>query len=582
MKLTSPFTRMLVIALAAALLVPAVPGIGQAPDLILHHGQIVTVDAEFSLAEAMAIRGSHLVKVGGNAEVLALRGEETEVTDLKGRMILPGLIDSHTHPGGASMFEFDHPVPTMETIEDVLDYIKSRALLVEPGRWIILQQVFITRLAEKRYPTKAELDTAAPRHPVMFRTGPDASLNSAALQQFKIDRDTAVPEGSKIEKDSEGHPTGIVRNWSSFLSIPQSGRAPTEPDRENQLLALLKDYTTVGLTTVADRAADDSAVERYARLKDRNELPLRVAVSRHVPTQGSLEEAVAVMDRVAAHPLCQGDAMLRIVGIKIFLDGGMLTGSAYMREPWGVSDIYSIEDPNYRGLRFVGQAKLEALVRAATARGLQFTAHSVGDGAVHALIDAYESVSRDVELRPLRPCITHCNFMSLEAIEKMARLGIGADIQPAWLWLDAATLHRQFGEERLRWFQPLRTLFERGVTVGGGTDHMQKIGANRAVNPYNPWLGIWVTLTRQARGFKGRLHPEQSLSREQAIRFYTINNARLLFLDRQVGSLESGKLADFIVIDRNILTCPVDEIRATRVLGTYVSGQPVYRANDRL
>ncbi|HWD40116.1 MAG TPA: amidohydrolase family protein, partial [Fimbriimonas sp.] len=191
---------------------------------------------------------------------------------------------------------------------------------------------------------------------------------------------------------------------------------------------------------------------------------------------------------------------------------------------------------------------------------------------VQALLDAYEEVNRSLPIAATRPCITHSNFMTKEAIDQAARLGVMVDIQPAWLYLDTRTLLAQFGYDRLRYFQPLRTLFEAGVTAGGGSDHMQKIGSLRSINPYDPWLAIWVTLTRRARWHDEPLHPEEALSREQAIRFYTINNARIMFLDDQTGSLEPGKLADFIIIDRDLLTCPVDEIREIKVVATYCGG----------
>jgi predicted amidohydrolase YtcJ len=191
-------------------------------------------------------------------------------------------------------------------------------------------------------------------------------------------------------------------------------------------------------------------------------------------------------------------------------------------------------------------------------------------------MDVYEELNRAHPVRSTRPCITHSNFMSQEAIEKMVALGVVVDIQPAWLYLDTRTLVGHFGYDRLRYFQPLRSIFERGGIAGGGSDHMQKIGSLRAVNPYNPFLGMWITLTRKANHYDGQLHPEESLNREQAIRFYTSNNAYLLFQDRETGSLETGKLADLIVIDRDILTCPVDQVKSIQVLQTYLAGQLVF------
>jgi predicted amidohydrolase YtcJ len=287
-----------------------------------------------------------------------------------------------------------------------------------------------------------------------------------------------------------------------------------------------------------------------------------------------LEGILAEIRKVSAEPLFrERDDWLRLVGVKMYLDGGMLTGSAYMRQPWGVSRIYGITDPNYRGVRFIPQERLVPMVRAAVECGLQFTAHTVGDGAVQALLDAYAEVDAAVPVRKSRPCISHSNFMSAEAVQQAARLGVMLDLQPAWLYCDAHTLAKHFGYERLRYFQPLRSLFAAGVIAGGGSDHMQKIGSLRSINPYNPFLGMATAITRQARHYAGQLHPEEALTREQAIRFYTINNARLLGCDDKIGSLEPGKLADLIVLDADLLTCPDDRLAATQVLRTYVGGR---------
>ena len=225
--------------------------------------------------------------------------------------------------------------------------------------------------------------------------------------------------------------------------------------------------------------------------------------------------------------------------------------------------------------------KLNAIVKTTVEEGLQFTAHSVGDGAVHTLLAAYEEANRATPVRPTRSCITHCNFMSAEAIAQMAKLGVVADIQPAWLYLDARTLSAQFGNERLRYFQPLKSIFVSGVIAGGGSDHMQKIGSLRSINPYNPFLGMGTTQTRTARWFEGPLHPEEALTREQALRFYTINNAYILGLDDEVGSLEAGKLADLVVLDRDLLSCPLEDIKGTQVVATYLGGKQVYSAAGR-
>ncbi len=555
------------------------PARSEEAELILRNGKVVTVDEDFSIAQALAIQGGRLIRVGTEDEVMATRGPKTRIVDLGGRTVLPGLIDSHTHPTGACMTEFDHPIPEMETIADVLEYIGHRAEELGEGKWVVVRQVFITRLKEQRYPTREELDRVAPKNPVLFSTGPDASINSLALQLSGIDKDFR-PEGpGKVERDPKtGEPTGILRNLTRYVKADSPGRQATEEDQDERLIDLFRDYNSVGITAIIDRNASESAIDRYAHLLESGALTVRVGISRGVDSSGDLDAIRDEIRSVAEHPLRRGGPMLRIVGIKMFLDGGMLTGSAYMRKPWGVSDIYSIDDPDYRGVLFIPPERLLPIVRATVEAGLQFTAHSVGDGAVHALLDAYEEVNKETPVAPTRPCITHSNFMSREAIEQAARLGAVVDIQPAWLYLDTRTLVAQFGYDRLRYFQPLKSLFAAGVTAGGGSDHMQKIGPRRSINPYDPFLGMWVAITRKARGYEDRLHPEEALTREQAIRFYTINNARLLFLEDQIGSLEEGKHADLIVLDRDILTCPEDEIREIRPVATYLDGTPIFEA----
>ena len=562
--------------LAAAAFAQAEP-----PDLVLHHGRIATVDPQFRIAEAMAVKGDRILAVGTSDDIRRLAGPKTVQVDLGGRLVLPGLIDSHSHPPDAAMYEFDHPVPEMETVADVLAYIKSRAKVLAPGQWIGIQQVFITRLRDQRFPTRAELDAAAPEHPVLFRTGPDAALNSLALKRSGIDRDFKVTDGQAgyIERDpATGEPTGVLRNCSRFVKYKSNGKTPAAQDRYDRLKALLAAYNEVGLTGVTDRGAGDDTIAIYKQLKDKGELTCRIYLTYYVDAQSPLEKIEAEIRKAARHPLHAYDNMLWLRGLKIYLDGGMLTGSAYMREPWGVSRIYGISDSEYRGLLFIPPERLRKIVGWALENDLQPTAHCQGDGAVHALIDAYEAVNRDLSVRDRRPCLSHSSFMSAEAIEKMRQVGIVADLQPAWLYLDGVTLLAQFGDKRLTYFHPYRTLFDRGVVVGGGSDHMQKLGSLRSINPYNPFLGMWIVLARQPRWTDKPLHPEQRLTREEAVRLYTINNAYLTFEERQKGSLEAGKLADFIVLDRDILTCPVDEVKDAQVRETWLGGRQVYKA----
>ena len=247
-----------------------------------------------------------------------------------------------------------------------------------------------------------------------------------------------------------------------------------------------------------------------------------------------------------------------------------------------MSSIYSITDPSYRGMLYIQPDKLARIMKAAAENELQLTAHAVGDGAVGTFVDAAVSLAEQgVDIRAARPSLSHSNFMGEDIINKMAAHGIVANMQPNWLQLDGATLMKHFGEERTAWFQPYRTLFDRGVMVGGGSDHMQRIGSFRSVNQYNPFLGMWTTIARAPRWMDKPFHPEQSITREEAIRFYTINNAYLTFSEAERGSIEPGKFADLIVVDRDLLECPLEDLPYTEVLETYVGGRRVHASGQQ-
>jgi predicted amidohydrolase YtcJ len=573
--------RLFAALLLSTLLLPAAE-MPAAPSLILHHGRIVTVDGGFSIAEAMAVSGDRISAVGKNEDILPLKDAGTELIDLKGGMVLPGLMDSHSHPVGAATTEFDHPIPDITDIASLLSYISERTRVVPEGSLIGVSQVFITRLREQRYPTREELDSVAPRHPVAFRTGPDTMLNSLAMKLAGIDSKFSLPDGSpgRVERDPDGSPTGLVRSFSPKIDAPAPRKSPNEKETLELVRKLFADYNSVGFTTIADRGASKGNIAIYSKLRDTQSLSVRLRLSHTFASGAQWRSTELAIEEIASHPLRKPDPMLQIIGTKVWLDGGMLTGSAFMEKPWGVSQMYGISDPAYKGVQQIPTETLVRMIRTVAAKGLQFTAHSVGDGAVATLLEAYENVDREVPLRETRPCITHCNFMSPESIAKAARLGAVIDLQPIWFHLDGATLLKQFGHERLTRFQPLRALFDAGVPVGGGSDHMQKIGSLRSINPYNPWLGMWIAVARKCRSLEAPLHPEGGISRREAIQMFTINNAKVLLLEKEAGSLEPGKLADMILLDRDVLECPIENLADTRVLKTWLGGRPVFTADD--
>jgi len=555
-----------------------------APSLIVHGGKIVTVDKDFRIVTAMAVDSERIVAIGSDAEVLQLKNGHTKVIDLKGRMVLPGLMDSHAHPVGAATHEFDHEVPDIADIPQLLDYIATRAKTLPEGSLIYVRQIFITRLKEQRYPTREELDRVAPKHPVHFSTGPDSMLNTLAMKLAGIDKNYAVPAGQagKVEFDANGEPTGLLRSISPKIVAKSSSKSPSADQTRDLLRKLFADYNSVGFTVIADRGASSGNLALYQKLRDAGELTVRLRCSHTFPT-GNLWPAIEkAIDEIITHPLRKPDPYLQIVGTKVWLDGGMLTGSALMQEPWGVSKIYGITEPDYKGVQIIPRDSLKRMVQKVSESGMQFTAHSVGDGAVQTLLNVYEEVGKEMpEMRATRPCITHCNFMTPASIAQAAKLGAVIDLQPIWFHLDGRTLLKQFGHERMSRFQPLRALFDAKVPVGGGSDHMQKIGSRRSINPYNPWLAMWIAVSRQCRFMDEPLHLEGGLTREEAIRLYTLNNAQVLFLEKECGSLEPGKRADFILTDRDVLQCPLADLKDTQVLETWLDGKPVWQAAHR-
>ena len=297
-----------------------------------------------------------------------------------------------------------------------------------------------------------ELDTVAPRNPVVFQTGPDASVSSLALQLSGMDKDWKVGDGGYgyAEKDpATGELTGILRSCTRCLKYVSSTKQPTPEEHAALLKTLLADYNRVGITGVGERDVTPSDIALYQGLRDRGELTVRAFLSRHVETNQPIEKIQAAVEEIAHSPLLKGDNMLTVPAAKFYLDGGMLTGSAYMRQPWGISKFYNITDPQYRGVRFIPEDKLVPIVEACMKNDVQFMAHSVGTGRPRA-IDAFVSLSDTYDLREKRPVICHSNFMSAEAVELVAKYGICLDVQPAWLHLDARALCNHFGYERLR------------------------------------------------------------------------------------------------------------------------------------
>ncbi len=549
-----------------------------AADLILHNGKIITVDRDFSIRQAVAIAGNRITAVGSDRQVLAAgRGPATQVIDLEGRAVVPGLIDSHLHAVEAGLSEFRGPLPPLDSFAAIQDYLRQQARRTPKGQWIIVPRTFPTRLKEMRMPTREVLDAAAPDHPVMFDASYVVVANTLALKLSGITRDTPDPPGGVIVKDENGEPNGILRRAQQLLKGVAPVAGFTDEEKLRALEAQLRRYLEAGLTSVGEGAAEAPDIALYGKLKAANRLPVRATLVWWLDAGRPLDDLLREI-RQAPYTTGAGDEWLKFGAFKVNIDGGMTIGTAYQRSPYGAfsRQLHGQTDPAGRGQLFVAPDKLLAIYREARSRGWQLTAHAQGGGAVDIFLDAMEALDREKPIAPTRSHWIHASFQSPEAIARARRLGLAADVQAAWLYLDAPALERVFPGSGMRYFIPLRSYLEAGIRVSNSSDHMIGFDKNRAVNPYNPFLSMWIAVTRAtARG--GVVHPEQRVSRPEALRMATIWPAWLMFADDKRGSLEPGKLADLVVLDRDPLTCAQDEIREIQPLTVILDGKIVHR-----
>ena len=550
-------------------------GMTAAPDLILHHGRIVTADAKFSVVEAMAVEKGRIVATGTSAAVLARKGPSTKLVDLAGKTVLPGLIDAHVHALGAGLSEFDAKLPPLNSIGEIQAFIREKAKTTPKGEWIVVPRTLPPRLAEQRFPTKQDLDVTT-EHPVAFDGSYVWGANTLALQKSGITAATPNPPGGEVVKGADGQPNGILRNAAGLLKGVPQGASYTEAQKLAALETMLKLYAAAGLTSVGDRAAVLEDYNLYAKLKAQGKLPVRAVITWRINAMRPAEEVVAEIEK-NSWKTGQGDEWLKFGSFKVTLDGGQSVGTAYQRMPYGAygRQLYGQTNPDARGTLFVDGPKLTQIMRAARNKGWQLTSHAQGGAAIDVLLDTFAALDKERPIGPSRSHVMHGSFMSEEAVGRMKKMGILADVQAGWLHFDVPALEQVFGYRNMRYFFPLQTYLKNGIVIAGGSDHMIGHDKNRAVNPFNPFFNMWMAITRLTRAGK-EIYPEEKISREQALRMYTNGPAYLHFAEREQGSIEAGKWADFVVIDRDYLTCPEAEIRRIEPLMTVVGGKTVY------
>ncbi len=549
-------------------------------DLSLINGKVVTVDSSFTITEAVAIKGDIIIAVGTTKEISSFTGDETQIIDLKGRTVIPGLIDSHLHPESASLSEIDEEIPDVHTIDQLLEWIRNESSRKKNGEWIVFPKFFSTRLIEMRQPSLKELDTSAPENPVFLNGSFGGMINSEAMRISGISSQSDHP--GIIKDPSTDSPTGFIRASAfDLLKIPQK-QPLSYIQRRKALKEMISRYNRYCITGLFSGTGDFETIKMYQDLASDNELTARIYQNILIKTPDTItkKSIVKILD---AYPgkTGSGDKWIRTGSLKIFMDGGILTGTAYLQEPWGekAGEIFGVDDPSYRGIINFTRNELLTIISAANEYDWSFTAHATGDGSVNMLLDVFNEVNKTKSITERRFSIIHGNFFSNDAIRKMAELGVYANVQPAWFYKDADAMLSILGNERINSFHPNRTMIDAGVTINGGSDHMVKWDADASINPYNPFLAMWSIITRKTER-SSTIIPEEAVSRKEALEIYTINNAYASFEEKIKGSIEPGKLADMAVITDDFLTCPEDKIKDIESLITIVGGKIVYRSES--
>lgn len=548
------------------------PAAAAQADLILHNGKVVTVDKGFSIRQAVAVQGNLIKLVGNDKAVLALRGPRTQVIDLKGKMVLPGLIDAHVHAIDSGVSELQEKLPIFDSIATIQDWIKEKAKSTPKGEWIVVPRTLPPRLKEMRFPTKEDLDVVT-THPVAFDGSYVWGANTLALKMSGITKDTPNPPGGEVVKGPDGEPNGILRNAARLLKRPVKAVPVTEAERLAGLERMLNLYLDAGLTTVGDRAVTAQDVRIFETLKAAKGLGTRVVLTWRINSNRPIEE---IEKEIQESPWAtnQGDEWLKFGTFKVTLDGGQSVGTAYQRMPYGPfgRQLYGQTDPDARGFLFIEPEKLKRIFLAARQKGWQMTAHVQGGAAIDNLLDAFEAVDKVNPIAPTRSHIMHGSFMSREAIDRAKKMGVLYDAQADWLHFDVPALEQVFGYHNMRYFFPLRSIIDAGIPVAGGSDHMMGHGKRTAVNPYDPFYNMWMAITRKTTRGKV-IYPEERITRVEALKMYTNWAAYLQFSEKTKGSIEAGKLADLVVIDRDYLNCPEDEIRQIEPVMVVLDGK---------
>ncbi|MDH5312120.1 MAG: amidohydrolase family protein [Gammaproteobacteria bacterium] len=537
-----------------------------AADTVFVNGRVYTVDTARSWAEAVAVSGDRIVYVGANDGALALAGDATAVVDLGGRMMLPGFQDSHIHPlsGGVEASACD--LNAVTGITEYRSIIAEYAAANPDVPWILGGGWAMSDFGPGGAPHKGILDELVPDRPVFLssRDGHSGWANSRALEIAGITRDTPDPEDGRIDRDPEsGEPIGALQEGA--MSLVTRHIPPTSDEvREAGLRYSVKMLNGLGITSMQEAAVQEDAIRAYKALESRGELTMRVVGSIWWDRDRGIEQ---VDELVALREKYDNGGLFRPTTVKIMQDGVMENYTAVMLEPYLVPS-------GTRGIPMLEPELLKRAVTALDAAGFQVHFHAIGDGAVRQCLDAVEEAEIVNGGHGHRHHISHLQMIDPADIPRFAELQVIANFQPLWAYPDEYVTELTIpfiGEERARWMYPIRSVQEAGGTIAFGSDW--------SVSTPNVFHQVETAVTRMSSTGEPAgetLNPQEAIDLASAIDAFTINAAFLNKHEDQTGSIEVGKLADLIVLDRNLFEIDPQEVSETTVLLTVFGGEPVH------
>jgi predicted amidohydrolase YtcJ len=523
-------------------------------DLLLQHGVFYPVQPSGRVEGSLAVRDGRIVYLGPDAGAERFRGAQTRVVDLAGRTVTPGLIDAHSHLLGLGQALSEVDLTGASTYEEVVRRVREAASRVPKGSWVRGRGWDQNLWPGQQFPSHEALTAAVPDHPVWLTRvdGHAALVNARAMTALGIGADTKDPSGGRFLRDASGRPSGVlVDNAMDVAGLP----GPTPEESRRWLRDAARHCLSYGLTTVTDMGVNNAAIEAYRALRRAGELPLRASLFL-------TSDRDLLQEWFRRGPEIDPEARLSVRGVKLYADGALGSRGAALIEPYS-------DDPGNMGLLVTPGALMEEASRGAAAAGFQVGIHAIGDRGAIVALDAMEKALGGA--RPdARFRLEHTQVVRVQDLERMARLGIIASMQPTHATSDMPWADERIGDGRLERAYAWRKILDNGGRLALGSDF--------PVEPADPRLGLYAAVTRQdLKGNPaGGWLPGERLSREEALRGFTLDAAWSLFLEKEVGSLEVGKRADLVVFARDIMNVPEAEIPRVEIDMTLVDGEIVH------